>query len=96
MSQGDSLPTQAQRESLAKLASDAFVEIRLLGWSGRAAEAAALADAFHNILREMHGWGRFSWSSFRGGLEEYQRKYAEARLAPYDYAARLDEIRAAP
>jgi hypothetical protein len=91
---GDPLPTQAQREGLAKLASDAFVEIRLLCWAERSAQAAALADAFHNILREMHGWGRFSWASFRGTLEEYQRRYA--RLAQYNYADTLDEIRGAP
>ena len=70
----------------------AFVELRLLGWAGHSEQAADLADAFHNISKEMYGWGSFSWDIFRGMLETYQHKWqATARVR--DYVEMLDEIR---
>ncbi len=72
----------------------AFVELRLLGWDGHAAQAADLADAFHNIAKEMYGWGRFSWETFRGMLETYQCKWrGEDALNRMDFVEMLDEIR---
>ena len=48
----DPIPTPNQREMLCKMIADAFVEVRHLGWSGHAAQAADLADAFQNISKE--------------------------------------------
>jgi hypothetical protein len=68
----------------------AFVEVRLLGWSGRAQQAADLADAFHNISIEM--WSddcslQFFRDSFLG---VYHRKYPERRT--FDYIALVDDV----
>ena len=90
----DSLPTAKQREMICDMIHFAFVELRLLGWGGRAEQAADLADAFHNISKEMYGWGNFSWSSFRGMLGDYQHKWrGKSDVGGRDYVAMLDEIR---
>ena len=74
----------------------AFVEMRLLGWGGHGEQAADLADAFHNIPKEMYARGRFSWEIFRGMLETYQSKWrGEIPSGGRDYVAMLDEIRRA-
>ena len=89
------LPTEKQRELLCDMIHAAFVEVRLLGWAGEARQAADLADAFHNIPKEMYGWGSFSWEMFRGMLATYQRKWRtpERRDGP-DYLAMLDQVEA--
>jgi hypothetical protein len=90
----DALPTDKQREMLGELIQDAFVEIRFLGWNGKAEQAADLADAFHNISREMYGWGSFSWEVFRAVLKNYRSKWRNGDgVGTFDYAERLDEIR---
>jgi hypothetical protein len=71
----DPLPTDDQRVRLHDMVAMAFVEIRLLGWAGRAEQASDLADAFHNIPREIYGWGRWSIEITRGMLQSYQDKY---------------------
>ena len=71
----DPLPTDEQRVRLHDMVAMAFVEIRLLGWAGRAEQASDLADAFHNIPREIYGWGRWSIGITRGMLQSYQDKY---------------------
>ena len=93
----DPLPTPAQRQQLDTLDAYAFVEIRALCWEGRAEQSAALADAFHNVLREMHGWGGFSWEVLQRDLASYQRNWADKGFSPSrDYPAELAIIRAAP
>lgn len=90
----DPLPTSKQREMICDMIHFAFVELRLLGWGGHAAQAADLADAFHNISKEMHGWGLFRWDIFRGMLEDYQLKWrGNSAVAGRDYVGMLDEIR---
>ena len=92
----DPLPTPKQREMLCDMIHDAFVELRMLGGGGQSAQAADLADAFHNISKEMYGWGCFSWEIFRGRLESYQRKWrGKSTVSGRDYSERLDEIRRA-
>ena len=92
----DPLPTPKQREMLCDMIYHAFVELRLLGWDGHSERAADLADAFHNIPKEMYGWGSFSWSRFRGMLERYQSKWrGKSTVVLKDYVAMLDEIRKA-
>ncbi len=74
----------------------AFVELRALGWAGEAKQAEDLADAFHNIPKEMYGWGMFSWDAFRGMLAHYQRKWrGEGRPTGPDYLRMLDRVQAA-
>lgn len=84
------LPSAEQREQLSKLLAQAFIEIRLLCWGGHAQQAADLADVFHNLPREMYGWGSFNWDRLRAQIVDYERKY-EGRLG-YDYASQLDRI----
>jgi hypothetical protein len=92
----DPLPTPKQREMLCDMIHYAFVELRLLGWGGHSEQAAALADAFHNISKEMYGWGSFRWETFRGMLETYQRQWrGKATVSGRDYVEMLDEIRRA-
>jgi len=87
----DPLPSPKQRELLCEMIQFAFIEIRALGRDGHAEQAGDLADAFHNISREMYGWGSFKWSIFRGMLESYEEKY-KANRRGWDYASKLDEI----
>ena len=87
------LPNEEQRKKLNELISLAFIEIRLIAAEGRGKQASDLADAFHNISREMYGWGTFSWDIFRGMLQDYQEKYhGEFYFGITDYIRRLDEI----
>jgi hypothetical protein len=78
MKQADPLPTEEQRRLLCEMMASAFVEIRFVSWGGKAQQAADLADAFHNVPREMYGWGNWSRRIFRGMLESYERKYHDA------------------
>lgn len=68
----------------------ALVEMRLLGWAGKAEQAADLADAFHNLPMDM--WSAdFSLQFFRDAfLAVYQKKYPER--GGRDYVAMLNEI----
>ena len=83
----DPLPTDEQRVRLHDMVAMAFVEIRLLGWAGRAEQASDLADAFHNIPREIYGWGRWSIGITRGMLQSYQDKYHNE-----DYSGRTNYV----
>lgn len=84
------LPTDAQRRKLCEMMHMAFVEMRLLGWGGKAEQAADLADAFHNLPTDI--WSEdFSLQFFRDSfLGVYQRKYPVGRTR--DYVAMVDEI----
>ncbi len=92
--QSDPLPTPKQREMICDMIHYAFVELRLLGWGDHGKQAADLADAFHNISKEMYGWGGFSWDTFRGMLGDYQGKWrGKSPVGGRDYVEMLDEIR---
>ncbi len=84
--------TDTQRRRLCEMMHHAFVEMRLLGWGGKAEQAAELADAFHNLPVDI--WrDDFSFQFFRDSfLGVYQRKYPEGRVR--DYVAMADEIAA--
>lgn len=71
----DDLPTPEQCVRIHEMVAAAFVEIRMLGWAGRAEQASDLADAFHNIPREIYGWGQWDLGITRGMLQSYQDKY---------------------
>jgi hypothetical protein len=92
-SSGGPPPNERQRQGLCEMIAAAFVEIRLLGWDGKAAQAADLADAFHNVPREMYGLGTWSRSLFRAGLEGYQQKYhVPGQSSHRNYATWFDRI----
>ena len=90
----DPLPDETQRQHLASMMSDAFIEIRLLTNQGHTEQAAALADTFHNLGREIYGQGGWSRSHFRDALEAYQQKYRSKNRAVggRNYVALLDAI----
>lgn len=68
----------------------ALAEIRRLGWEGNAEQAADLADAFHNLPKEM--WKEdFALESFRDlFLKDYQDKYPNGNVRKY--LATVDQI----
>lgn len=80
----------AQRRLLGELLHWALLEIRMLGYLGKAEQAADLADAFHNLPKDM--WKEdFTLEYFRGGfLDAYQQKYPGASVQ--DYVARVNAI----
>jgi hypothetical protein len=69
---------------------EGFLEIRLLGGSGKAEQAGDLADALHNLPKDM--WhADFSLQLFRDSfLGVYQRKYPVRMVG--DYVKMVDEI----
>ena len=82
--------SDVHRKKLCELMHFAFLEIRLLGWAGKAEQAAELADAFHNLPKGM--WSEdFSLEFFRDAfLAAYQKKYSEGRVR--DYVEVLNQI----
>lgn len=87
------LPTERQREKLCEMLAQAIIQMRSLGWAGQAEQIADLADAFHNLPREMYGWGQWDWDLFRLMLRDYQCKYFGKDKAESGYVAMLDQIR---
>jgi len=77
------LPNDEQRKKLCELMYWAFLEMRNLGWGGKAKQAADLADAFHNLPTGM--WhDDFSFEFFRNAfLVPYQEKYPERRAKDF-------------
>lgn len=71
----NTLPTPAQQRLLCEMIQRALVHVRALGWSGKAEQAADLADAFHNIPVEMYDEQVFSWERFRNELKAYESKW---------------------
>lgn len=87
----DELPNEVQRQQLCDLVAQALIEIRMLCWNNKPAQAADLADAFHNLPREMYGWGGFGWETLTKGLAQYRQKY-EGTVG-LDYAVEVERIR---
>jgi hypothetical protein len=82
--------TDAHRKKLCELMHFAFVEIRQLGLAGKSEQAGDLADAFHNLPKDM--WKEdFSLEFLRGAfLAPYQEQYPEGRVR--DYVAVVNEM----
>ena len=81
--------TEQERQELCKILFSALLEIRALGFEGKAEQAAYLADAFHNL--PIYLWSdQFSLSLFRKFLEGYQQKYQD--VGCYNYVKMLDEM----
>lgn len=85
--------TDAHRRKLSEMMYWAFLETRQLGWARKSEQVADLADAFHNLPKDM--WKEdFSFEFFRDAfLKVYQQKYPEGRVR--DYVAAVDEMLAA-
>lgn len=87
------LPTEQQRERMMELVQAAFVEIRLIATEGKGQQASDLADAFHNLPREIYGWGSWDIGITRGMLQDYQDKYHQADYSGMrDYVGMFDAI----
>lgn len=86
------LPNETQRARLDHLLADVLVRIRHLAREQGAEEIEALADALHNVPREMHGWGRWAPDLTRGMIEDYAARYEQAGLLErYDEAFATSE-----
>jgi hypothetical protein len=82
-------PTEEERQKLCKMMHCAFLEIRLLGWQGKAQQAADLADAFHNLPAYLHS-DDFSFEFFAYFLKAYYEKYPAPLV--FNYLTMLDNI----
>jgi hypothetical protein len=45
--------TDEHRKKPCHLLHHSLIEMRMLGWAGKSAQAADLADAFHNLPKDM-------------------------------------------
>ena len=74
--------TDDERRKLCEMIYRALLEIRILGWNGKAKQAAELADAFHNVPNMM--WNEvFSLDFFRNFLEDYQQQFPDSEGVNY-------------
>jgi hypothetical protein len=82
--------TDVQRKKLGELIYRALVEIRLLSWQKKPEQAADLADAFHNLPKDM--WkDDFALEEFGHlFLKDYQAKYPDSPVA--NYLAAVEQI----
>lgn len=70
--------TDAQRRELCQMMYQAFVELRMLGWEGKTAQAADLVEAFHNL--PLYLWrDDFSFSFLLSFLSWYQSKHPRGK-----------------
>jgi hypothetical protein len=83
------MPTEEERKVLCKMLQNALLEIRMLGWSDKAEQAADLADAFHNLPVYLSS-DSFSFEFFRNFLQAYQIKYQKDAF--FNYVNMLDEL----
>lgn len=84
--QSSSLPNEVQRERICDLIATAFVELRYLDGE----QAKDLAYAFHNLPKEIFGWGSWSIGGTRARLQYYQTKH-QANLG-FNYVAAFNAI----
>ena len=87
------LPTEAERQRLARLMYLAFCDLRILAREGKSEQARALAEAFHNVPLLMYSKD-FSFSVFRSILEHYQATF-KGNLR-FNYLHELEKFGADP
>ena len=81
------MPTERQRKQLCEMLYHALLEIRILGWEGKAQQSADLADAFHNLPTML--WSEnFSFKIFRVFLKYYDETYPNSNK----YLKMVDKI----
>ena len=87
-------PTEQQRRLFCEMIHLAFVELRGLGNQGKSEQAAALADAFHNLPLSIFQ-PLFDWEMSRRYFQSYHAQYPfEASAMPVNYVAMHDRIQA--
>lgn len=84
------LPNQAERERLSHLVGDVLVLIRTLARESGDENIEALADAFHNLPREIYGWGQWDRKLTRSVIADYAEKFDNPGLLE-TFAACFDE-----
>ena len=82
---------EEQRRLLGKVLYRALLEMRILGWEGKANQSADLADAFHNLPLQIYS-PNFSWDILRTFLESYQTRYPRTSDSGFDYLFFLEKI----
>ena len=87
----DERPTSEQMASVGGLLHMALKEVRLLGWGGKAEQAADLADVVCKLPLRMCS-GAFPWEHFEQSLGAYQQQYPD-REPGLDYVRLLRHIR---
>ncbi|MGA2542512.1 MAG: hypothetical protein ABSG78_13240 [Verrucomicrobiota bacterium] len=82
--------TDQHRKKLCHLLHHALIEMRVLAWAGKSGQTADLADAFHNLPKDM--WREdFSLEFFRDAfLKDYHQKYPGGTVV--NYVAAIDEM----
>lgn len=80
------LPTEEERIKLCDLMHEAFVELRHLDGQ----QSRDLAYAFHNIPKEMYGWGSWSPEQTRRMLQRYQDLHSDH--LGINYVEKFNEI----
>ena len=84
--------TDRQIRLFGEMLAAALRDIRHLGWEGKSEQAAALADAFHNLPAMMYT-NKFSFVWFRGSLEHYHDQYPYNRSESLnDYLVLLEKV----
>jgi hypothetical protein len=76
----------SQREKICDLIASEFVELRSL----EGEQARDLAYAFHNLPKEIYGWGTWSVEVMRARLGYCQSKHKES--LGFDYVDAFDTI----
>ena len=87
-------PTKQQCRLFCEMMYQAFIEMRGSGFQGKSEQAAALADAFHNLPITMYR-SNFDWAMSRRYFEFYNSRYppgSGTRTA--DYVAMHDRVQA--
>jgi len=79
------------RDLILLVESDTPDISRLLGWEGKAEQAADLADALCRLPLQMYD-REFPWTHFERSLEDYQQRYPD-RQPTLDYVRLLSHIR---
>jgi hypothetical protein len=64
----------------------AFNQIRMLARDHGIGEIESLSDAFHNMPREIYGWGEWSADTARGMLADHQAGHGGNWVEAFDEA----------
>ncbi|MBI4854477.1 MAG: hypothetical protein HY819_21985 [Acidobacteria bacterium] len=81
--------TENEQKGLCKMMHSAFLEIRHLGWQGKAQQSADLADAFHNLPLFLDR-DDFSFEFFAYFLKVYYKKYPDPNI--FNYLSMLENV----
>ena len=83
------LPTHEQQRGLCSVVARALVEIRSLARESGNRQIEELADAFHNMPRDMFEQGAWNHEFARGALLDYGNRYKRS-----GYVSEFDQVMA--